>query len=86
MKLFNIKEITLTISKDSNLSLWSRIIANKLYRTLLGAIGGAILGILYWNFIGCSGGTCPLTSNPYKTVLLFSLMGVLFSKDKKDDK
>ncbi|MDA3894125.1 MAG: DUF6132 family protein [Salinivirgaceae bacterium] len=57
----------------------------KRYRIALGVSAGAILGLLYWNFIGCTGGTCPLTSNPYNTVLLFSVMGGLFAKDKKNE-
>ncbi|MDZ7605907.1 MAG: hypothetical protein U5K79_10060 [Cyclobacteriaceae bacterium] len=36
---------------------------------------GAFAGALYWNFIGCNGGTCPLTSNPTKSIILFSFMG-----------
>lgn len=52
-------------------------------RILAGLLGGAIVGLLYWNFIGCNGGHCPLTNNPYKTVILFSLMGGFFNKDIK---
>ncbi len=44
-------------------------------RILLGLLAGAFVGGLYWNFIGCNGGSCPITANPVNTVVLFSLMG-----------
>lgn len=63
--------------------LWNKINNNKLYRILLGVFTGALIGLLYWKFIGCNSGTCPLTSNPYSTTLVFGLMGGLFASDKK---
>ena len=32
--------------------------------TLLGAALGALGGYLYWYFVGCADGTCPITSSP----------------------
>lgn len=86
MKLFNFKDYTTALSQDETIPVWKRILDNKLYRIGIGIISGALLGLLYWNYVGCTGGTCPLTSNPYKTVILFSLMGGLFAKDKKETK
>ena len=60
----------------------SKLFQSKYIRLLIGLIGGALLGLLYWEFIGCIG-SCPLTSNPYKTVLFFAAMGVLMAWDKK---
>lgn len=37
-------------------------------------IGGGI-GFLYYWFIGCNTGTCPLTSNPYNSIVIGSIMG-----------
>ncbi len=48
----------------------------KLY--LLGAFAGAVSGFLYWKFIGCSSGTCMITSSPVRSTLYFSMMGALF--------
>ncbi len=56
---------------------------NKYFRILIGLIGGSIMGVLYWEFIGCNGGSCPITSNPYRTVLFFSAIGALMSWDNK---
>ena len=56
---------------------------NKLY--LLGAIAGAIGGFLYWKFVGCSSGTCMITSNPRNSSLYFAVMGtILFGMFKKE--
>ncbi|WP_324756236.1 DUF6132 family protein [Sphingobacterium thalpophilum] len=55
--------------------------------TLIGAIIGAASGFLYWKFIGCSTGSCAITSNPVNSTLYGAAMGGLllstFKKDKK---
>jgi hypothetical protein len=33
-------------------------------RIIIGAVVGGGLGFAYYKFVGCSTGTCPLTSNP----------------------
>jgi hypothetical protein len=48
---------------------------NKLY--LIGALLGAIGGFLYWKFVGCSSGTCAITSKPFNSTLYGALMGSL---------
>jgi len=47
-------------------------------RLLLGALAGALLGFLYYRFIGCRTGTCPITRNPFSSTLYGALMGALF--------
>ncbi|MCK5267119.1 MAG: hypothetical protein KAR07_03035 [Spirochaetes bacterium] len=52
---------------------------------------GALLGYLYYYFIGCASGTCPITSSPlwstlYGTVFMGALAGLINTKDKKEDK
>lgn len=59
-----------------------RVFSKKISKIILGALTGSILGVLYWEFIGCNGGSCPLTSNPYKTVLIFTIMGAWFTYRK----
>ncbi len=49
---------------------------NKLY--VFGAIAGAIGGFMYWKFVGCSSGTCMITSSPRNSTLYFALMGAIF--------
>lgn len=66
---------------------------NFLKTYLLKIIGipvGMLGGYLYYYFIGCSSGTCPITSNPYISVIYGGLMGYLLldlfkKKENKTD-
>lgn len=42
---------------------------------LAGIFLGAIGGFLYWNFVGCSSGTCSITSKPLNSTLYGALLG-----------
>lgn len=52
-------------------------IQNNLLRTI-GATLGGLGGYAYYYFVGCASGTCPITSNPYISVVYGALMGFLF--------
>ena len=58
----------------------------KYKRDLIGITLGAMAGFLYWKFVGCSNGTCMITSKPINSSLYGALMGFLvagiFKKDK----
>jgi rhodanese-related sulfurtransferase len=43
----------------------------------IGIIAGGVAGFLYWKFIGCASGTCPITSNKYISVIYGALLGSL---------
>ncbi len=58
--------------RSPNLKKW--LSGNKTY--LLGALLGAVAGFLYWRLIGCSSGSCAITSNPLNSTLYFSLAGL----------
>lgn len=45
--------------------------------TLIGTLLGGVGGFLYWRFIGCTSGTCLITSRPVNSILYFSLLGAL---------
>ena len=54
-------------------------------KVIIGLVVGAIVGSAYFYFNSCQNGTCSLKSNPYITILFFSLAGgVLMSGSKKD--
>ena len=57
---------------------------------IFGIILGAIGGYLYWHYIGCVSGTCPITSSPIMSTIWGALLGGLllsmFKKDKKESK
>jgi hypothetical protein len=46
----------------------------------LGVIIGGILGYLYYSFVGCSTGSCAITSNPYLRIIFGSFIGFSFVK------
>ena len=57
----------------------------KYKMALLGILAGAIAGYAYYHFIGCSGGTCPITSHPLNSSLYGAMMGgLLFTSFKKE--
>jgi hypothetical protein len=45
------------------------------WKPFLGIILGGIAGFLYYYFVGCASGTCPITSNPYISVIWGSFFG-----------
>ena len=60
---------------------------NALY--FIGAAAGAIAGYFYWQQVGCTSGTCMITSKPINSTLYGALMGSLllgmFKKEKKKE-
>lgn len=62
---------------------------SKHYIKIIGALVGAAGGYLYYAFVGCNSGTCPITSNPYISVLYGTLIGYLiadmFKPKKKEE-
>lgn len=56
----------------------------------IGIALGAAAGYLYWYYIGCTSGSCAITSNPVNSTLYGALMGGLLlntfeSKRKQND-
>ena len=64
----------------------SRWLKHRFFRLGLGIVAGALVGLIYWKFVGCHSGTCPLTSNPYKTVGIYAIMGGLLTYNRGADK
>jgi hypothetical protein len=53
------------------------LLFHKYKRELIGIALGALAGFLYWKFVGCSSGTCMITSKPINSTLYGALMGFL---------
>ena len=53
------------------------LLFQKYKRDLIGITLGAVAGFLYWKFIGCSSGTCMITSKPINSTLYGAVMGLL---------
>jgi hypothetical protein len=45
-------------------------------RTMLGILIGCIAGYAYYYFIGCSNGSCSITSSPVNSTIFGGLMGL----------
>lgn len=45
--------------------------------TYIGIIIGGVAGFLYWKFVGCTSGTCPITSNKFISIAYGALLGSL---------
>ena len=52
------------------------IINNRII--LAGTILGAVAGYGYYHFIGCSNGTCLISSKPVNSTVYFAVMGAIF--------
>ena len=51
---------------------------------IIGSLFGAIVGFLYWKWVGCSSGTCMITSNPYRSSIYGAFMfGTFFNIFRK---
>ena len=60
-------------------------IKNNILKITGELIGGAG-GFAYYYFVGCTSGTCPITSNPYISILWGAVMGYLiFDMFKKKE-
>lgn len=51
----------------------------KWIRPTLFTLGGALLGLAYYYFVGCSTGSCAITSNPWTSMAYLGLIGWLLS-------
>lgn len=48
-------------------------------KIIIGVILGAVIGFLYYRFIGCRSGACMITSNPYISTIYWALLGGLIA-------
>lgn len=59
----------------------------KNWLRIVGVLVGIVVGYIYYYYVGCLSGTCPITSNPYRMMIYGAIVGYLlfdlFSNDKK---
>jgi uncharacterized membrane protein len=53
----------------------------KMLRYVISVIAGGIAGWLYYYFIGCASGACPITSNPWSSIIFGAVFGGLMLPD-----
>lgn len=56
-----------------------REIMKKWLRPALFILGGALVGLVYYALVGCSTGTCAITSSPLRSMVYMGLVGWLLS-------
>ena len=55
--------------------------------TTIGILTGGVAGFLYWRFVGCSSGNCPITSSPVmSSIWVAAIGGLLLSIFRTDNK
>lgn len=57
-------------------------------KTAIFTILGAVAGFLYYKYVGCVSGTCPITSNPWTSIGYGTVVGLVLgwnnpSKEKE---
>ena len=63
---------------EENLSIWKRKYL-KVFTlfSIIGILIGAIAGFVYYLKVGCSTGSCAISSNPYASIAWGAAMGYL---------
>jgi len=55
------------------------ILKNMVLRIIIGVIIGGVAGFLYYKFVGCRTGSCPITSNPLSSIFFGAIFGGLIA-------
>jgi len=59
-------------------------ILSKYWITIVFSLIGLLAGYLYWRFIGCRTGSCPITSHWYSSEIMSGLVGYLTGDSLND--
>ena len=46
-----------------------KMLLKRYWLPVTGILLGALGGYLYWRFVGCATGTCPITSSPFASTV-----------------
>ena len=60
-----------------------KIIGSKRLQ-IISLLLGAVVGLVYWKFVGCKSGTCPIKSVWYWTMLWGAVIGYLIGDITND--
>lgn len=50
------------------------------WKPFIGIAIGSIGGFLFYYFVGCASGSCPITSSPYASIIWGGLLGLFIVK------
>ena len=73
---------------SEQISIWNRRYLKFLtLKSIIGMVVGVVGGYIYYIEVGCKSGSCPITSNPWMTMLwglaMGYLIGDMFNKEAK---
>ena len=76
---------------SEQISIWNRRYLKFLtLKSIIGMVVGVVGGYIYYIEVGCKSGSCPITSNPWMTMLwglaMGYLIGDMFNKETKKEK
>jgi LytS/YehU family sensor histidine kinase len=63
-------------TKDRPRSVKEFLTSSYFWKPFTGVAIGAMGGFLYYYFIGCSSGSCAITSSPYMSTLMGGFLGL----------
>jgi len=77
MKEMSEKETCETGNRPKNLKEMMR--SSWFWKPALSVLIGGTAGFLYYYFIGCSSGSCAITSNPVSSIIFGGLLGLFIA-------
>lgn len=66
------------INEKSN-SIKVRIKTWRFWKPIVSITIGGFVGFLYYYFVGCTSGTCAITSSPYNSIIMGGILGLLIT-------
>ena len=49
--------------------------SRNFWKPFIAIVIGGVAGFLYYHFVGCTSGTCAITSNPFMSIMMGGFMG-----------
>lgn len=67
-----------SIPENNKISRLKTLLTSRnMIKNIAGLLIGAIAGFVYYRMVGCTSGTCAITSNPYMSLLWGGVLGYL---------
>ncbi len=57
-------------------------VKSMIMNIVLGLVGGGAVGFALYKFVGCRTGACPITANPWTSILYGMILGLIVALPK----